>query len=394
MEILLAILLAVAVVAGTLLWTGRKDSLARERRLREEIGGMKRASLTSLAAISSPDVRPLFPEPAAEGPAVPDGPVAVERAEPAKPGKTPGPSPSVLSVPSVPAHLLNDAERHRDALRALDERLSRLRPFDAGTITPGPASPSSDHEPGAERLSASVAGVGSAVEQFVDQSTRLRNDLQAVGVAAAHVLESLEAALPLTREAAHQTEVLSPFVSSLSGLADRLNLLSLDVTLAAETPTSESAAPQKEANVEIRTLFDEMRSFSRNLGARVRKATEAARRSEEAFSAVRDTADGARERSTAASGRGDQLAAIAGRLEETVEALRSASDAARLEWEKLVRVRSALEQRLAAERQIAQRRAHEAAMSAEIEEAAREVVREERQAAEELAENLRSITER
>lgn len=388
MEILLAILLAVAIVTGAWLWAERKNVLAREQRLREEIGGMKRVSLTPLAAVSSPDVRPLFPEPSAEAPPVPEPPVAAERAEPEK---TLSPSPSVLSVP---VHLLDEAERHRDALRTLDERLSRLRVIDAGTITPVPASPSPDHEPGADRLSASVAGVGSAVEPFIDQSTRLRNDLQAVGAATARVLEALEAALPLAREAAHQTEALSPFVSSLSGFADRLNLLSLDVTLGAETPTGESTAPQKEASVEIRTLFDEMQTFSRNLGARVRKVTESARRSEEAFCAVRDTANGARERSTAASGQGDRLSATANRLEETMETLRSASDAARLEWEKLSRARSALEQRLAAERQIAQRRAHEAAASAQVEEVAREVVREERQAAEELAVSLRAIAGR
>jgi DNA repair exonuclease SbcCD ATPase subunit len=388
MEILLAILLAVAIVTGAWLWAERKNALARERRLREEIGGMKRTSLIPLAATSSPDFLPLFPEPSPENLPVPEPPVAAESSEP---GKIASPSPSVLSVP---VHLLDEAERHRNALRALDERLSRPRVIDAGTIAAVPASQSPGHETGADRLSASVAEVGSAVEPFIDQSTRLRNDLQAVGAATARVLEALEAALPLAREAAHQTEALSPFVSSLSGFADRLNLLSLDITLGTETPTGESTAPQKEASVEIRTLFDEVRTFSRNLGARVRKATESARRSEEAFCAVRDTANGARERSTTASGRGDRLSATATFLEETMEALRSASDAARLEWEKLVRAHSALEQRLTAERQIAQRRAHETAASAQVEEVAREVVREERQAAEELAVSLRAIASR
>ncbi len=385
MEIFLAILLAAAAVTGAWLWAERKDALARERRLREQIEGMKRAPLTPLAAAASPDVPPLVPEPRDEAPPVPEPSVAAELAHPAEPPH--------LSL-SVPLPLLHEAERHRDALRALDGKLSRLRVIDAGTTTPVPASPSPDRELTTDRLSSSVARVGSAVEPFIDQSTRLRNDLQAVGDATTRVLEALEAALPLAREAAHQTEALSPYISSLSGFADRMNLLSLDVTLGAETPIDESAAPQKGANVEIRTLFDEMRTFSRNLGVRVRKATESARRSEEAFYVVRDTANGARERSMVASGRGNRLSVTANLLEETMETLRSASDAARLEWEKLVRARSALEQRLAAERQIAQRRAHEAAVSAQVEEIAREVVRGERQAAEELAVSLRAISGR
>ena len=71
MEIVLALLLAVAIVAGAWLWADRKDALARERRLREEIGGMTRASLTPIAAVSAPDLRALFPEPPPAAPARP-----------------------------------------------------------------------------------------------------------------------------------------------------------------------------------------------------------------------------------------------------------------------------------------------------------------------------------
>jgi hypothetical protein len=393
MEILLAILLAAAIVTGAWLWAGRKDALARERQLRSEISGMKRASPSLPSALSSPDLRPLFPERAHEPLDSPERGAVLEATEARElpgTGNGPGFSPSALSVPS---HVQDAADRHRDALRALDVRLSRLRPAESRAIPSAPPSPPGS-EPGAERLFGSVAGMGSAVEQFVDQSTRLRNDVEAAGVAATRVTEALEAALPLAREAAHQTEALSPFVSALSGLADRLNLLSIDLTLAEEGPGGPGAAPRKEANVEIRALFDETRTFSRDLGARARKATEAARRSQEAFSSIRDAADGARERSSAASGRGEELAALAGRMEEAVEALRAASDGARLEWEKLSRLRWSLEHRLATERQIAERRARDAAAGADADEAARAAVREERQAAEELAESLRSLARR
>ena len=77
-----------------------------------------------------------------------------------------------------------------------------------------------------------------------------------------------------------------------------------------------------------------------------------------------------------------------------MDALRSSSDAARLEWEKLARVRTALEQRLSIELQTSQRRTLAATVSAQVEEAARKVVREERRAAEELAEGLRASARR
>ena len=384
MEILLAILLAAAIVAAAWLFGERKDALSRERRLRHEIGGMKRASLTPPASTSSPDLRPLFPEPPGAASPAPEPPAALL---PPEAEEEPRPS------PSLPAHLLDEAFRHRDALAALDEKLAAPPPPGKPSSPSVPVPPPQDRDPGGERLAASVAGVGSAIEPFVDQSTRLRSDLEAVEAATGRVLAALQTALPLAREASRQTEALSPLVSSLSGIEDRLNLLSLDVSLAAQ-PAGTRPAADKEASVEIRALFDEMRAFSRDLGARVRRATESARRTEEAFSALRETVDGARERSAAASGRGGQLTAIALRLEEEAGSLRTASDTARLECEKLGRLKAALEQRLSVELVAAQRLAHEAAASTQARETAREVVREERQAAEELAESLRSIARR
>ena len=381
MEILLSFLLALAVVTCAWLWAGRKAALALERRLREEIGGVTRASLTPLATISSPDLRSLFPEPPPAAPVAPGPPLPEEIAGPIDAPRPPRP---------LPAGLVDEAERHRDALRALEGELSRMRPSDPGSSSPPASTFPQDQEIGPQGLSTSVSAVGTAVEPFLDQSTRLRNDLQAIGAQTSRVLASLDGALPLAREAAQQTEALSPFVASLSGLADRLNLLSLDGALSSEGPAGEASAPRLVASLEIRALVDETRTFSRDLGARVRKATEAARRSEEAFSAARDVAGGARDRGVAASEQGDRLSTISRRLEESVEALRAAADGARLEWEKLVRMSSALEHRLGAERRVTERWSREAALNAEAAGTAREVVREERRAAEELAERLRS----
>lgn len=382
METLLAILLAAATVACARLWTGRRELLARERRLREEIGGLKRSSQLPLPSPSSPDLRPLFGDALPESPAPPD---------PVPAALLPSPPEPARPSPALPPHLVGEAGRHRDALAVLDEKLSRLHlPESAAPSHPAP--PQAELDPTAERLASAAARIASAIEPFVDQGTRLRSDLASSEGAALRVLESLEAALPLAREAARQAEGLSSLVSSLSGLADRLNLLSLDTSLG--EGGAAPAAAGREASAEIRSLFDETRSFARTLAARVRNATESARRAEEGFAALRGTADGARDRAATASGRGAQLASVALELEAAAEGLRGALDEARLEWEKQSRLRAALEQRLSMERQAAARKEREAALGAEVEEAARETVRRERQAAEALAEALGTVASR
>jgi methyl-accepting chemotaxis protein len=95
-----------------------------------------------------------------------------------------------------------------------------------------------------------------------------------------------------------QTEKLAvsvgPFAAALSGLADRMNLLALNVTLLA-TRAGEFGGPFEHSGTELRGLFEEARRLSRDLASLAQKAASTGRRAGEALGDILVTAEGAAE---------------------------------------------------------------------------------------------------
>jgi methyl-accepting chemotaxis protein len=275
------------------------------------------------------------------------------------------------------------AQDHADALSSLRGTLLQQPPApkatsvsagsvpDAGAALPSP-------------LSGPLAEATVAIEQFVDESSRLRSELHSNEAAAGRILEGLESALPRAREAAYESEALSPHVASLFGLADRLNLLSVNLTGGA-SPDPESRGPLIEASREIRELSEEARALSRNLGTRLRQATAAAHRSKDAFSEIGETARGVHERAHRALRGGERLAQLGSRLEGAFSAIHDSAERAGRELEELSRSRGALEARIAVERGVAADRGSELASRAETIRLVLETIEKESAAADRLA---------
>jgi hypothetical protein len=395
MEIVLAILLAAAIVVGAWGWVARGDALARERRLREEIAGMKRGFAAPAVSVSSPGMTPLMPEPAvadaffprAGGEAkLPPAPLV----SPLLPAERPG--------AALPGGLLGAADRHRDSLEKIEEMLSHGMEPGAGPApsTPPTLSAATTSGPSGDALTRSLSEAAAALERFLDESSRARLDIQAVAASAGRVLESLRASLPLAREAEHETGALAPLVASLAGLADRLNLVSLDATLGpagGSDAGAASPAPGK-SGAEILPLSDEARSLARALATRLRKAAEAAHRAGEGFSSVCRGAQGTCERAARSAERGEALAAVGTALALAFESVRTAAEAARGDRERLARLAAGLEKRLAAEVAASGQGSRAADLMAERQERVMAALREERRAADHLADELKALAAR
>jgi len=371
MELALGLLLALAIAAAAWGWSQRGDALARERRLREEVATTRRTAPWPTSPASSDRIFQIEPVPP---PFL--GPPEAPRPLPLQPPRQP-----------VPPDLVAGLRRHAASLAEADDRFLRE------TLPRGPAaSPSPPQQRSAPLTSpvdSPLAEASRTLEQFLDQSSRLRADLQASDGAATRVAEAIQTALPLAREAGRQSQALEPFVSALSSFADRLNLLSIDADLG--TPSAERQGRGPQAAAEIRSLYDEARTLARDLGYRARRAAEAAQRSQEAFLEAGTTSEGAHERTTRAREQGEKLAAVGRSLESSLAALRSAADTLRLEREKLARSLSASESRLLAERKSREESSVEAARNAEALSFVGEVVSAERQAAERLLDELEAL---
>jgi len=143
---------------------------------------------------------------------------------------------------------------------------------------------------------------------------------------------------------------LLPLASSVSGLADRANLLGLNVSLLSAR-AGEAGAPFEEAAAELRSLFEEARRLSRELVEAARRNDGGARR----FAALVEESVGAatagQERGSRASERLGGLDGLCSQLGRTLEAgvrsTRVAAESSRLVGDRLEAVRSALEARAA-----------------------------------------------
>lgn len=317
MELLLALLLAVALVALASTWSDLRTERARRTRLEDRIAA---APLERAAPPvgQEPEAAPLPPRPVdppspGPGPEVPSAPVAQA---------TPSPV-----VDRLAAALVSPSERLAESIQASEPALAaaaeRLR-----TPVPPPATAAGlDDAPAPEFRVESVDRAVSTAERISDERNRLTDDVRSLRSALERIA-SLDGGLGRgMSELSRTADALLPLASSVSSLADRANLLGLNVSLLAAR-AGESGAPFEEAATELRGLFEEARRLSRDLSDAARRTSGSARRIatfvEESAGAV---ADG-QERGARAAERLGALGGLCSQLDRTLsEAARSARTA-------------------------------------------------------------------
>ncbi|HPA50901.1 MAG TPA: methyl-accepting chemotaxis protein [Thermoanaerobaculia bacterium] len=338
MELLLALLLAASVVALASAWSALKTERGRVHRLEDRLA-VARPDATAPSSTPLPE-----PPPAATPPAPP----AAAPRLPAPP--EPAPYERAPSFESFAATLLGPAERLGDSMRAADPVLA-----DTAARLRSPLPPSSPvlagDDPAPPRVD--VDGLGRALataERISDERSRLADDVRSLRSALDRVAELDTGLSRGLSELARTSEALMPLASSVSGLADRANLLGLNVSLLSAR-AGEAGAPFEEAAAELRSLFEEARRLSRELIEAARRNEGGTRRVSALVEESVGAATAGQERGARASERLGGLEGLCSQLgrtlEEGVRSTRDAAESARLVRERLDTVRAAAEARAA-----------------------------------------------
>lgn len=338
MELLLALLLAASVVALASAWSALKTERGRVHRLEDRLAAARPvATAPSSTPLPEPPPAATLPAPPAAAPRLPAPP------EPAPYERAP-------SFESFAATLLGPAERLGDAMRAADPVLA-----DAAARLRSPLPPSSPvlagDDPAPPRVD--VDGLGRALataERISDERSRLADDVRSLRSALDRVAELDTGLSRGLSELARTSEALMPLASSVSGLADRANLLGLNVSLLSAR-AGEAGAPFEEAAAELRSLFEEARRLSRELIEAARRNEGGTRRVSALVEESVGAATAGQERGARASERLGGLESLCSQLgrtlEEGVRSTRDAAESARLVRERLDTVRAAAEARVA-----------------------------------------------
>lgn len=338
MELLLALLLAASVVALASAWSALKTERGRVHRLEDRLAAARPdATAPSSTPLSEPLPAATLPAPPAAAPRLPAPP------EPAPYERAP-------SFESFAATLLGPAERLGDSMRAADPVLA-----DAAARLRSPLPPSSPvlagDDPAPPRVD--VDGLGRALataERISDERSRLADDVRSLRSALDRVAELDTGLSRGLSELARTSEALMPLASSVSGLADRANLLGLNVSLLSAR-AGEAGAPFEEAAAELRSLFEEARRLSRELIEAARRNEGGTRRVSALVEESVGAATAGQERGARASERLGGLEGLCSQLgrtlEEGVRSTRDAAESARLVRERLDTVRAAAEARAA-----------------------------------------------
>jgi len=198
-----------------------------------------------------------------------------------------------------------------------------------------------------------VDGLGRALataERISDERSRLADDVRSLRSALDRVAELDTGLSRGLSELARTSEALMPLASSVSGLADRANLLGLNVSLLSAR-AGEAGAPFEEAAAELRSLFEEARRLSRELIEAARRNEGGTRRVSALVEESVGAATAGQERGARASERLGGLEGLCSQLgrtlEEGVRSTRDAAESARLVRERLDTVRAAAEARAA-----------------------------------------------
>jgi len=317
MELFLALLLAVAVVALASTWSALRTARARAFRAEDRLGALRLD-----AAPSATDVPVLRPPGELRAVAPPAA------APPAAPAPAPAPFPQD-AMDRFAAALVGPAERLSACVEAAGPVLVSAADHLRTPLPPPAPAPaveeSSPPEPGVESVERALA----TAERISDERSRLADDVRSLRSALERVA-ALDGGLgrALT-ELSRSADALLPIASSISGLADRANLLGLNVSLLAAR-AGEAGAPFEEAAAELRGLFEEARRLSRELSGAGRRADGGVRRVVAIVDESTQTATAGQERGTRAAERLGALDGHCGQLErslaEAVRSVRTASD--------------------------------------------------------------------
>lgn len=341
MELVLAFLLAVSLVALASTWNALRTERARASRSRPSAAsrtdsGLQAISGTALAPIKEERVL-------AERPAPIPGPLPL----PTPKAQDPSPSERFAAVLEGPAARLAECIREsEEVLAAATERLRTPMP---------PFSPSPELEEATppEPETEIVARALSTAERISDERAWLADEVRSLRSALERVV-SLDGGLArgLT-ELSRSADDLLPFASSLAGLADRANLLGLNVSILA-AHAGDAGTPFEEVATDLRGLFEESRRLSRELSEAARRTNGGVRKVATFVEESAGAAASGQERGALASERLGTLDALSEQLEraleEAVRSTRAAGDE-----------RSALARRLESARTSLQARSSEAA---------------------------------
>lgn len=265
MELLLAVLLAASLVSLAATWSALRTERSRGHRLRDLLASVRAEAAKGGAAFR--DEEPVVPRIAtSDAP-----PPAVEPPHPA-----PVPFAEVAPAERLAATLVSPAERLAESLERAEPALAaaaeRLR-------SPLPAPAAAPDVADAPSPSFRVEGVSSAsatAERITDERARLADDVRSLRSALERV-STLDGELGRgLSELSRSADALLPLASSVSGLADRANLLGLNVSLLAAR-AGEAGAPFEEAAAELRGLFEEARRLSRDLSDAARRTASGVR---------------------------------------------------------------------------------------------------------------------
>ena len=335
MELALALLLAASVVALASAWSALRTERERARRLEERLASVRT------------DPAP----PAADAPAMPpaapreDVPTA---APPSPAPPAPHPEPDAAPTERLLATLVAPAERLAESIQASEGALAKAAEHLRTPLPPSPAAPLVEEaaapEPGTESVERAVA----TAERISDERVRLADDVRSLRAALERVV-ALDGGLGRgLAELSRTAEALLPLASSVSGLADRANLLGLNVSLLAAR-AGEAGAPFEEAAAELRGLFEEARRLSRELTDAARRTDGGARRVASAVEESAGTVAAGQERGTRAAERLGALDGLCAQLERTLAEVARAARAAAEQGSELARrletARSSLESR-------------------------------------------------
>jgi methyl-accepting chemotaxis protein len=266
--------------------------------------------------------------------------------------------PQPLSAPESPsapferfaATLLAPAERLAESIEASAPALAaaaeRLR-------TPMPAAapaPAVDEAAAPGLGTESVDRALATAERIADERARLADDVRSLRSVLERVA-SLDGGVSRgLGEVSRATDALLPLAASVSGLADRANLLGLNVSLLAAR-AGDAGAPFEEAAAELRGVFEEARRLSRELSEAARRTDGGARRMAAFVGESVEAAVAGQERGARAAERLGALDGLCSQLEralsEAVRTARSAADAEALLVKRLDTARSSLDSRAA-----------------------------------------------